>query len=357
MQPPQPHALRPVAPTPSPAPAPAHPEHALLRKEDGLAAVEALMTALAVGGRLERAGAMVQEHLGAGGKRLRARLALAAVEALGLPRREGVGWAAAVELLHNASLVHDDIQDGDRLRRGRPTLWARHGVGQAINAGDLLLMLPYLAVEHATADPALRWQLVRLLATLAADTARGQSEEMGLLAAGRLDQGSYLRAVEGKTGALIRLPVEGAALLAGRGTQAASALGLAFAPLGVLFQLQDDLLDLYGDKARGAPGNDLREGKVSALVVAHLERAPEDRDALLALLSTPRAETDEAAVQATIRSFLLSGAARAVQQEVHALATQVQTDPVLRAEPALHAVASDLVHLALAPIRHLEGAL
>ena len=320
----------------------------------GLPEVEALMTRLAVGERLERAGAMAQEHLGSGGKRLRARLALAAVEALGVPRTQGVGWAAAVELLHNASLIHDAIQDGDRLRRGRPTLWAHHGIGQAINTGDLLLMLPYLAVEEATADPSLRWQLVRLLAGLAADTARGQSEEMGLLAAGRLDRGSYRRAVEGKTGALIRLPVEGAALLAGRSVAVASRLGAAFGPLGVLFQLQDDLLDLYGDKERGAPGNDLREGKVSALVVAHLERAPEDAEDLLLLLTTPRELTDELQVQTTIRRFRQSGAARAVLVDIYDLADRFRDHSDLLAEPALHAVGEDLIDLALAPIRHLE---
>jgi geranylgeranyl diphosphate synthase, type I len=324
---------------------------------EGLAEVEALMTRLAVGGRLEKAGAMAQEHLGSGGKRLRARLALAAVEALGLPRDQGVGWAAAVELLHNASLVHDDIQDGDRLRRGRPTLWARHGIGQAINTGDLLLMLPYLAVEQASEDPALRWQLVRLLAGLAAETARGQSEEMCLLAAGRVDRNSYVHAVEGKTGALIRLPVEGAALLAGRSAPEAARLGTAFGPLGLLFQLQDDLLDLYGDKQRGPPGADLREGKVSALVVAHLERVPSDTDSLLRLLSTPRESTDERQVQATIRRFRESGAARAVFDDIHTLADQVRQNTDLQAEPALRGVGLDLIDLALAPIGHLDGRL
>src|SRR6185295_17019159 len=111
---------------------------------------------------------MVREHLASGGKRLRARLALTALTALGGERAHGIAWAAACELLHNATLVHDDVQDGDELRRGQPTVWARHGVAQAINAGDLLFALPYLAVDHLAAPDSLRYLLCRALAQAAA---------------------------------------------------------------------------------------------------------------------------------------------------------------------------------------------
>ena len=105
-----------------------------LRSAADLDNVERLMRSLASGDRLERAGVMVQEHLATGGKRIRARLAMCATAALGGDRGDAIGWAAAVELLHNATLIHDDIQDGDRMRRGEPTTWVRHGAAQAINA-------------------------------------------------------------------------------------------------------------------------------------------------------------------------------------------------------------------------------
>ena len=199
---------------------PAHPpaadadavsEHSL-RSDELLRDVELLMARLAGGDRLERTGVMVQEHLSTGGKRIRARLALSAAAAMGAPRARAVGWAAACELLHNATLIHDDIQDGDLIRRGQPTTWVRHGVPQAINAGDLLLMLPFLAVTFdAALEPAVQAGLSRGLAEHAARTVRGQSEEMDLLGGAHLDRVPYLRAVRGKTGGLFALPVEGAA--------------------------------------------------------------------------------------------------------------------------------------------------
>ena len=284
------------------------PSAASLDADDGLHLVEALMARLAGGGRFERTGVMVQEHLSTGGKRMRARLSLAAAAALGASREAAAPWAAAVELLHNATLVHDDIQDGDLIRRGQPTVWVRHGVPQAINAGDLLLMLPFLALADLDAPGSVRWELSRALADHAARTVRGQSEELDLLPGGHLDRAAYSRSVRGKTGALFALPVEGAALVAGLSAAEAAALGEAFVELGVLFQLQDDVLDLYGDKGRGAPGADLKEGKVSALVVAHLERVPEDRAWLLNLLRAPRDLTPQREVEEAIRRFRASGA-------------------------------------------------
>lgn len=324
-----------------------------LRSSEGLADVERLMGRLAGGDRLDRTGVMVQEHLATGGKRMRTRLTLAAAEALGVDRETAVPWGAAVELLHNATLVHDDIQDGDLIRRGQPTVWVRHGVPQAINAGDLMLMLPTLAVEQARVDDGIKWRLSRCLASHACRTVRGQSEELDLLSSGHLDGPSYHRAVRGKTGSLFALPIEGAALLAGRSADLSRQLGDLFVELGVLFQLQDDVLDLYGDKGRGLAGSDLEEGKVSALVVAHLERCPEDHDWLLALLRAPRDKTPRASVDRAIRRFRDCGALDDVLERIQAIAAALSASSLLREEPALRTVALDVCALAVAPIGHL----
>lgn len=299
----------------------------------------------------DHAGVMAAHHLATGGKRLRARLALAACEALGGATRHGVAFGAAVELLHNATLVHDDIQDGDTLRRGAPTLWSAHGTAQAINAGDFLLMLPYLAVAEVPGH--LQGGLCRALAHHAIATVRGQIAELDLLPSERLGWADYVDAIAGKTGALIGLPVCGAALVAGASWPYAHRLSLAFERLGVLFQLQDDVLDLYGDKGRDQVGCDLYEGKISALVVAHLERRPDDRGRLLELLRKPRSETDPDDVQSTIDAFRRSGALDEVLARIAALIHQTRTCPVLIEEPALHRLALDLASLAVAPIQHL----
>lgn len=254
----------------------------------------------------DRGGRMVSEQLASGGKRIRPRIALAAAEALHVPRAGAVAWAAAIELLHNATLVHDDVQDGDRYRRGRPTLWARHGAPQAINVGDAMLMLPFLALDRVPA--AQRGALMSTLASYAVETVRGQIAEIDLLPEERLDWASYAEAAMGKTGALFALPLVGMALLAGLDDREARALGEPLRCLGVAFQIHDDVVDLYGDKGRESVGSDLREGKVSALVVAHLERCPADRAWLLDLLRAPRDSTPLADIEQARTSFRESGA-------------------------------------------------
>lgn len=320
-----------------------------------LLAVEDFMADLATGTRFDQLGAIVREHLSTGGKRLRARLALATVQALGAERDQGVPWAAAAELLHNATLVHDDIQDGDPMRRGRPAVWAAHGVNQAINVGDLLLMLPYRAVSQVAVDPAVKWSLCNALAIYAEDVVRGQSEEMGLLPHCRFDWDGYRAAAEGKTAALFSLPVYGGARIAGWTEEQAVALADEMRPIGLLFQIADDVLDLYGDKGREAPGGDLREGKVSALVSEHLRLHPRDGDWLIPLLSCPREDTPDRLVTHAIERFRHGGALGAVWERMGAIESRIHDSELLASVPKLHAAAFDLVTRALRPILHTDS--
>ena len=309
------------------------------------------MFRLCLGERLDRVGTILREHVAVGGKRLRARLALAATEGLGQERKDGVGWAAACELLHNATLVHDDLQDGDRVRRGHDATWVRYGAAQAINAGDLCLMLPYLAVESV--EPvSLRWPLARLLAGYACEVVRGQAEELELLGSGRLDREAYDAASSGKTAALFALPVHGAALRAGLDAVEARQVADEFRAIGLLFQLQDDVLDLFGDKGRAAPGSDIAEGKVSALVVEHLRRQPEDHAWLSTVLCTPRERTRQIDIDEATRRFREGGALRAVWDRIRGIEREIFESPVLAHHPRVHVLACDLVARALVPIVH-----
>lgn len=323
--------------------------------EDVMTRLEATMVSLCRGPSAERLGLILEEHLATGGKRVRARLALAAAEAFGLNDRAAMPWAAACELLHNATLIHDDVQDGDTMRRDQPTAWARHGMPQAINAGDLMLMLPILVVDELDCDASIKWSLAKLTAARAAEVVRGQSLEMQLLPEGRFDRATYNRVVRGKTSALMSLPVEGAALLAGADPETAARVAEPFAQLGVLFQLQDDVLDLYGDKGRCQPGNDLREGKVSALVVEHLEAHPADRKELASLLQRPRQRTSERDVLAWIERFATEGALHATIDRIDALAKSARNNPALNNLPSLRGVADFLIEISLEPIAHVRG--
>lgn len=314
--------------------------------------VKALMLKVSAGDHFERLGAIVQEHLLTGGKKLRARMALASARALNVRADHGIGWAAACELLHNASLVHDDLQDRDEYRRGRFCVWVRHGEAQAINAGDLMLMLPYTTVDHIDVDSATKWQLSRALARRAEETVRGQSLEMTLLSSCRWDWTSYDKAATGKTSALMTLPVQGAALLAGRTPEEAERLSDCFFALGLLFQMQDDVVDLYGNKGRDKPGGDIREGRVSALVVEHLTQHPEDLEWLGPMLGKPRAQTTDADVE-QVREVFQKAALPGVLRRIRRTEQAVLNNPVLLAEPGLVTVARTLSELSLAPIRAL----
>lgn len=322
-----------------------------LSLDDGVEAVERCMAETITRGLDSPLTDIVREHMNTGGKRMRARLALAALEALGQPAHQGVGLAAACELLHNATLVHDDVQDGDTVRRGKPTVWVQHGVEQAINAGDALLMLPFVALEHADVSDGVRWRLSRALARQAAATASGQSLEQALRDQGHgLSWSDYARAAQGKTGAFFALPVEGAALMAGLSAAEAELLGRAVSPLGVLFQIQDDILDLYGDKGRGQRGNDIREGKMSALVAAHLELRPDDKGWLMDVLLAPREETSHDQVDALSHCFAQQGALEEVTSRAARLVEQLQEAPALKKFPALQSIVLNIAERLYKPM-------
>jgi len=320
---------------------------------EALDTVEQIMVMLARGERLEYTGSMVQEHLETGGKRLRARLALASTDALGGNVHTAVHWAAAVELLHNATLIHDDIQDGDMVRRGQPTTWVNHGKAQAINAGDLMLMLPFLSLSRMNCHDKIRWLLSWRLADQAAQTVRGQVEELEIMKSQTLTRDSYFRAVRGKTGGFFALPVEGGALLAGIEEKEALSLGACFLELGTLFQIQDDILDLYGNKGRALQGADIYEGKPSILVLNHLEIHPEESQIVWDILSKPRLQTDEKEVLFLIKRFEESGALAASIADIQKCKAELFSQDILYGYPKLFSLLKNMVQLALKPIEKL----
>ena len=297
---------------------------------------------------------LFSDHLETGGKRLRARIALAAGRALGVWPDSVCSWAAAVEVMHNATLIHDDIQDGDRMRRGRPTTWALHGVGQAINVGDFGLMVPFVIVNDMDAKPRVRSELSGLIARRGIRAAQGQHLSLSMLAARRFNRHDYLQCVSGTTGAFFTLPVEGCALLAGYWPDDAQALGRCFKPLGTLFQVQDDVLDLFGDKGRDEAGNDLRDGKVSALVVRHLEMRPADASWLVPLLERERHLTSNADVERATEAFEKSGALHGCLQDIDDLVCEIADNPLLEDHPAFRSMALNCVELALRPIEGIR---
>jgi geranylgeranyl pyrophosphate synthase len=294
---------------------------------------------------------MCSYHLGSGGKRLRAILPLSVADALGTDPARLLPFGAACEMLHNATLVHDDLQDGDTLRRGRETVWHRYGAPQAINLGDAMFYYTLLLLERLQVPAARRRAIVdRTLR----DTLRvidGQEREIALGRAAVPTLESYFAMVTGKTSGLFALPMAGAAALCGASELVVRALGSAAEHLGVLFQIQDDLLDLYGPKGRDAPGNDIREGKRSVLVVhTLLHAAPREAARLREILDRDRQSTTGAEVKEAMALFERHGAPGFAVHEM-AQRRERATQAVGAGEhPALVALVDAVAELLLEPI-------
>lgn len=214
---------------------------------DLLMLVETLMHNLVGTGTGSAAQQAALTHLQAGGGRFRARLAIDAGLALELEANQIIAVASAVELLHNASLIHDDLQDRDTLRRDAPAVWAAFGDAVAICAGDLLLSASYAALAGAGTRVSdlmtLLHQRVRaLIAGQDADLAASQNH---------VNLDDYENIAAGKSGPLLALPLELALRLANCSAHApiAVACGRHFA-LG--YQMFDDLRDVGGDREKAS---------------------------------------------------------------------------------------------------------
>ncbi|MBZ3917667.1 polyprenyl synthetase family protein [Streptomyces acidiscabies] len=179
------------------------------------------------------------------GKLTRSALMLAAADGVGV-RPEAVRCqAAALELLHNATLVHDDIIDGDELRRGRPAAWKVFGTGPAILAGDALQSL---ALRMVVDDPGPgRTEISGLFAEVTDLVLAGQAREFTVRADPRAGTAEYERIVEDKTSALLECALVTPALRAGRPQHVVAALRGAGRHLGLAFQILNDVEDIWGD--------------------------------------------------------------------------------------------------------------
>jgi hydroxymethylglutaryl-CoA reductase len=294
---------------------------------------------------------MCAYHLGSGGKRLRAILPLSVADALGTDPGRLLPFAAACEMLHNATLVHDDLQDGDSLRRGSETVWHRFGAPQAINLGDAMFYYTLLLLERLQVPAARRQAIVHRTVRDTLQVIGGQERELAL---GRMPVPTlegYFAMVVGKTSGLFALPMAGAAALCGASTQLVQALGSAAQHLGVLFQIQDDLLDLYGPKGREAAGNDIREGKRSVLAVHTLLHAPPDEAARLReILDRDRQSTTAAEVAEAMALFERHGAPGFAAREIAQRRRRAIRAIAEGEHPALVALVDAVAELLLEPI-------
>ena len=210
------------------------------------------------------------------GKRLRPRLLLQVAQAEGARAGDALDAAAAVEILHNYSLVHDDIEDGDELRHGRRTLWAVCGIPQALNAGDAMCAISFLVLMNATARHAGErvLRMVRSLHEAHVTMCDGQTLDLAFERATHVDLAEYHRMIGAKTAALFGASSELGALCAPCDDESVlryRELGRAY---GLAFQIRDDVLGIWGsvDATGKVTGNDIARRKWTFPVVWALSR-------------------------------------------------------------------------------------
>lgn len=214
------------------------------------------------------------------GKRVRAELALLSTRSVGAPERLAAVAGTAVELVHQLSLLHDDIMDGDIERRGRPAAWARFGTGAAVLAGDALVVQAIATVVRAQA-PGVGAAMEEIVATVE-QMVNGQAEDLALedRPLNEVSVGRYVDMARGKTGALFGCAAALGSVLAGTPSPLVCVLRRAGSDLGVAFQILDDVLGLWGDSSlTGKPvGADLLRGKKALpLVLAATSPTAEGR--------------------------------------------------------------------------------
>jgi geranylgeranyl diphosphate synthase type I len=274
-----------------------------------------------------------------GGKSVRASLALLSAAAAGADEEVGVPGAVAIELVHNFSLIHDDLMDDDRERRHRPTVWAVFGPATAIIVGDALAALAVQVVLDVPGEPSRR-----AAAALQEATARmiaGQADDLALEEEADVTIGACLAMAAGKTGALMSCAAALGAILADAPAGQVRALGDFGAQLGLAFQAVDDVLGIWGEpEVTGKPaGNDIRRAKKSIPIVAALEH---DDGELRALLTAPEIGDDEVARAAELIDRL---GGRAFTEDI-ASSSLAAAFASLERSDAVPAVAAELEHVA-----------
>ena len=253
---------------------------------------------------------MLQQAVG-GGKRLRAALVILVGQLFARPSAPFCALAAGIELLHAATLIHDDVVDQAPLRRGSPALHTRWSTPEAVLAGDYLL-----ARSTATVAELGNCGLVQVLANVLCTMSEGEIKQLPAtqsVAAGRED---YYRSIEAKAASLFAAAAEMAGMLAEAGSRQVAALRRYGHELGLAFQIVDDVLDVIGDEALlGKPaGSDLRQGLVTLPVLCYFDITANDAP-VRAVLS---GERDQAHVQAALEAIRSSGAITAALKEAQA---------------------------------------
>lgn len=294
----------------------------------------------------------------AGGKRIRPTLCLLACEAVGGDLRKALPTAAAVELVHTFTLIHDDVMDEDLVRRGRPTVAAIWGNPIAITAGDGLFAIAFRAIAENGRVPGIRRETVVRLVHRLSETCLGicQGQTMDLLLEEDPDPTveQYMEMIRLKTGVLLEFALQAGAILGGGTDSQVEMIGKFGAPLGMAFQIKDDLLNLTGTEAvLGKPrGSDIVRGKRTLMVIHALHNANRrDAKRLRTILDLPESKCTPTVVEEAIGILEQAGSlaygektANDLIREAKSYLTALPRSEATDALRALHEMADFVIH-------------
>lgn len=262
-------------------------------------------------------GAAIEQLLGSGGKRLRPTLVLLAGGMLDADFHRAITLAAAIELLHTATLVHDDLIDGSQMRRGYPTLNATWDGGATVLMGDYIFAQAARLAAETESLPIME-SFARTLSTIV-------NGELNQIFGSHADdeRAGYFERAYAKTGSLFELASRGPALLAGADTGTVHQMAEFGRQVGIAFQIVDDVLDFTGSQQEvGKPvAGDLRRGLLTLPTICHLEINPDQRPEVNQLMSGALSAEAESEVIDAIRR---SGGVEAAQQEAAELVAGCQ---------------------------------
>jgi geranylgeranyl diphosphate synthase type I len=213
-----------------------------------------------------------------GGKRLRPYMVIKSCQLLGGTTKQAIPAAAAVEMIHNFTLVHDDIMDNDEVRHGVPTVHVRFGTPIGILAGDLLFSKAFETISksylHKSKDVGLN--LVATLAKACTDVCEGQALDISMAKSSKIpNENQYIKMIEKKTSSLFVASCAMGAIAANKNFSHVVRLSTFGRNLGIAFQIIDDLIGVIGDPkiTRKPVGNDIREGKKSLPILMAIKKA------------------------------------------------------------------------------------
>lgn len=211
-----------------------------------------------------------------GGKRIRPTLLLLACEAYGGNVQDALPAAAAVEMFHNFTLLHDDIMDNAEVRRGKPSVYAKWGENVAILSGDAMMIYSYYLLQRVPESKLSR--IMEIFTPMALQVCEGQQYDMDFENCAKVSVVEYMRMIELKTSVLLAGSAMIGAVLGDASVEECRKIYRYALELGLAFQLQDDLLDSYGTEEELGKkiGGDILEGKKTYLMLQAMSRATED---------------------------------------------------------------------------------